>query len=75
MIVPIPFSPLWKSSLTVLRLKKGTVRFTEEMGREIQCCKCEEWCPGDTEFFNSNKGKPTGLHSLCRPCYNVRWEK
>ena len=35
MIIPVVQSPIWPQRFTELRLKRGTVRFTE-MGREIR---------------------------------------
>jgi hypothetical protein len=40
-------------------------RFTE-LGEEIQCARCREFWPSDTEFFFFSNGKP---HSWCKDCY------
>ena len=74
MIIAVHYEPIWKPSLTKIRLNKGTMKFTE-LGREIPCSKCREWLPASTEFFHASNSKPTGLHSHCRACYNERWEK
>lgn len=73
MIITVPRDPEWTERFTNLRLKKGTVRFTE-LGREIPCSKCKDWFPASTEFFHASNSTPTGLHSWCRACYNERFE-
>jgi hypothetical protein len=40
-------------------------RFTEGLGKEKQCARCEEWWPADEEFFNKHGA---GLHSWCKAC-------
>lgn len=37
-----------------------------ELGEEIQCAKCKEFWPLDSEFFFFTKGRP---HSWCKACY------
>ena len=44
--------------------KRATMQ--TELGEEVQCAKCREFWPADTEFFFFNKGKP---HSYCKACY------
>jgi hypothetical protein len=51
-----------------------------ELGEEVQCAKCLEFWPADSEFFYFSQGKP---HSWCKACYradptviakNERWK-
>lgn len=37
-----------------------------ELGKEIQCAKCKEFWPLDSDFFFITRGKP---HSWCKACY------
>lgn len=37
-----------------------------ELGTEVQCSKCKEFWPADSEFFYMKEGKP---HSWCKDCY------
>ena len=41
-------------------------RIETELGREIQCTKCGEFWPDDTEFFYQCNGRS---HSWCKACY------
>ena len=70
MIIPVVFSPIWSSNLIRLKLERGSIRFSDELGRELKCTSCSDFLPADTEFFNSCKSKPTGLNSWCRACYS-----
>lgn len=40
-----------------------------ELGVEIQCSKCKEFYPADTEFFYKQSRDKWGLHSWCKACY------
>lgn len=36
-----------------------------------KCTKCQQVKPHTFEFFSRHAGRPHGLHSSCRPCYNA----
>ncbi|KMK51487.1 hypothetical protein RO21_06115 [[Actinobacillus] muris] len=40
-----------------------------ELGVEIQCSKCRDFYPADTEFFYKQSRDKWGLHSWCKACY------
>lgn len=40
-----------------------------DLGLEIECCKCGEFYPADTEFFYAQKNTKYGIHSWCKACY------
>ena len=61
------FCPVWKESLVNLRLKRGTVIFTE-IGREKSCASCGEFWPADSEFYLSDYKRSDGLSSWCKGC-------
>ncbi len=41
-------------------------RRTTELGEEVQCAKCKDFWPEDSEFYYFTRGKP---HSWCKDCY------
>jgi hypothetical protein len=36
-----------------------------ELGTEVQCCRCGEFFPADSEFFYSTKGRPHSWRKAC----------
>lgn len=46
--------------------KNGRARQVTEIGEEVQCAKCLEFWPADSEFFYFTRGRP---HSWCKACY------
>jgi len=64
------YSPLWKQSLTNLRMRKGRALITD-IGRELYCPRCKEFWPADTEFFHSTPSHRDGLAFWCKACYSV----
>ena len=37
-----------------------------DIGDEVQCAKCSDFWPADSEFFYMRAGRP---HSWCKACY------
>lgn len=46
--------------MTVARGKIET-----DLGEEIECTRCREYWPADSEFFHKGHG---GLHTWCKAC-------
>lgn len=42
-------------------------RIETDAGTEIQCAKCKDFWPADTEFYFFTPSK--GYHSWCKACY------
>lgn len=36
---------------------------------ELLCTRCNEHWPADTEFFYSDRSRPSGLAGMCKACY------
>lgn len=64
------YTPLIKSGLTELRIKRGKARIDEFYGLEKYCPKCGEFWPQDTEFWFPSKRQPDGLQCWCKGCQN-----
>ena len=47
--------------MRVVRARQQT-----ELGEEVQCAKCRDFWPADSEFFYFSGGRP---HSWCIDCY------
>lgn len=67
------YSPIWRDSLTALRLQRKSVKFGDA-GREKRCGKCGDFWPADTEFFYPSMSQSDGLHCWCKDCY-ANWRK
>ena len=43
-----------------------------------KCCRCKQYLPATTEYFNRKSGVPDGLQGMCRRCSNAscrQWHK
>ncbi len=45
-----------------------STRLNEDGQKEKHCPKCNDWWPGDSEFFHRNPTNPDGLDTYCRAC-------
>jgi hypothetical protein len=63
------YCPVPSRSLLLQRLRTGKYALSPAVGLELQCARCGEYWPADTEFYYAARSAPGGLHSYCRACY------
>ena len=47
-------------------------RYSEELGKEKHCSKCDDYFPATKEFFFGKNKNGVGLESCCKACYMER---
>lgn len=67
------YSPIWPAKILRIRLNNGKA-IISNIGRELQCSKCNEYWPADTQFYHSKPCVKSGLQDWCKACYN-EWDR
>lgn len=52
-----------------IRYPQTVVTGEEELGPQQLCRTCGEWWPADREFFYLDRGRASGMETMCRACW------
>jgi len=62
------YSPIWFNVAGKRKSRNVTSIKFEDGERLKYCSKCDDYHPGDTEFFSIAKSRKVGLSQWCRCC-------